>query len=52
MIDTSAQLPMPLGVTFFHVFPSSRETCTRPSSDPAHSTPRATGDSANAKTVQ
>jgi len=40
------------GVTFFQVFPSSRETWSSPSSLPAQRTPRSTGDSANAKSVQ
>ena len=29
---------MPLGVTFAHVVPPSRVTCTRPSSDPVQMT--------------
>src|SRR5437867_9250438 len=52
MIDTNVQDPSPGGVTFFQVLPSSRETCTSPSSLPAQRTPRWTGDSAKAKTVQ
>src|SRR5207247_10792670 len=39
-------------VTFVQVLPSSFETCTTPSSLPAHKTPFCCGDSASAKTVQ
>ena len=39
------------GVTFSHVPPLSCDTCTSPSSDPAHSSPACTGDSAKAKMV-
>src|SRR3954468_784736 len=39
-------------VTFTQVFPSSLETCTNPSSLPAHSSPFCFGDSASAKIVQ
>jgi hypothetical protein len=39
------------GVTFVQVAPSSRDTCTRPSSLPAHRTPRSVGDSSKANTV-
>ena len=39
------------GVTFVHVAPSSRETWTRPSSDPAHRTPCSSGETSNAKIV-
>ncbi len=52
MIETRENGLIAAGVTFFHVFPSSRDTCSSPSSLPAHSTPRPTGDSANAKIVQ
>ena len=34
------------GVTFFHVFPLSRVTCTGPSLAPTQITPRSIGDSA------
>jgi hypothetical protein len=34
-------------VTFSQFFPPSRETCTSPSSLPAHRTPAVTGDSSN-----
>ena len=33
------------GVTFFHVFPASRDTCTGPSFAPTHSTPFSSRDS-------
>src|SRR4051794_5934177 len=36
---------MSFGVTFDHVLPPSRVTCTRPSSDPVQITPFCTGDS-------
>ena len=39
------------GVTFTHVRPASCVTWIKPSSEPTHSTPRATGDSAMAKIV-
>ena len=35
-------------VTFVHVFPPSRVTCTRPSFVPAQMSPRSFGDSAMA----
>ncbi len=41
----------PSGVTFVQVLPPSRETWTRPSSEPAQSTPGSSGDSATAKIV-
>ena len=40
------------GVTFCQVLPPSRERCTSPSSVPAQSTPRSSGDSAKPKIVQ
>src|SRR5512146_1190906 len=39
------------GVTSVQLAPPSRDRWIRPSSDPAHSSPAATGDSASAKTV-
>jgi hypothetical protein len=42
---------MPFGVTFCHVFASSRVTCTSPSSEPAQRIPFSRGDSASAKIV-
>src|ERR1041384_7026105 len=51
MMDTRVNLPSVAGVTFVQVAPRSRDTCTRPSSDPAHSTSPVIGDSANAKIV-
>jgi len=42
----------PGGVTFRQLLPASRETCTRPSSEPTHSTPFSSLDSASAKIVQ
>src|SRR6478609_5300651 len=47
--DTRVYAAMSFGVTFCHVLPLSRDTCTNPSSDPAHSTPFCFGDSANEK---
>ena len=42
----------PLGVASCHVAPPpSCDTCTSPSSEPAHSTPAFTGDSAKVNTV-
>ena len=41
----------PLGVASCHVAPASGDTCTSPSSEPAHSTPAFTGDSAKVNTV-
>ena len=40
------------GVTFVQWAPASRETWTRPSSEPAHSRPFSLGDSAIEKIVQ
>jgi hypothetical protein len=40
------------GVTSCHERPSSRVTCTRPSSEPHQITPFCFGDSATAKIVQ
>src|SRR4051812_12793608 len=51
MFDIAANLGAPLGVTFVHVFPSSRVSCTRPSIVPAQMAPLARGDSAMAKTT-
>src|ERR1051325_2984645 len=51
MIETRGYFAPNGGVTFVHVLPRSRETCTRPSSEPAHSTSAVTGDSTNAKIV-
>src|SRR5207245_11460618 len=48
---TRVNLPRAFGVTSSQVAPPSRDTWTRPSSDPAHSTPAFTGDSAKAKIV-
>src|SRR5436309_5003061 len=50
MMLTRVNRPRSLGVTFCQLAPPppSRETCTSPSSEPAHSTPAFTGDSANA----
>ncbi len=42
---------IPLGVTFCQVLPSSRVTCTRPSSEPAQITPGSAVDSPRAKIV-
>src|SRR3989442_14471641 len=41
----------PLGVASCHVAPASWDTCTSPSSEPAHNTPAFTGDSAKVNTV-
>ncbi len=51
MMLIRVNLPSPLGVASCHVAPASVETCTSPSSEPAHSTPGFTGDSANVNTV-
>src|SRR5512138_3446930 len=51
MMETRVYFATCGGVTFVHDFPPSRERCTRPSSDPAHSTSPFRGDSANAKIV-
>ncbi len=51
MSETRVYGAMSDGVTFRHVFPSSRDMCTSPSSLPAHSTPFCFGDSAKAKIV-
>src|SRR5690348_10447170 len=51
MIDMRVNLGIDGGVTFVHVFPRSRVTCTNPSSEPAHITSGLSGDSARAKTV-
>jgi hypothetical protein len=49
MMLTRPNSGMSFGVTLVHVFPPSRVTLTRPSSDPAHSvlTSRFDGPSAN-----
>ena len=52
IVATVAHSGKPRGVTFFQVLPPSRVTCTRPSSEPAQSSPGASGDSARAKIVQ
>ena len=51
MPSTVAHSGSAFGVTFDQFAPSSRETCTRPSSLPAQITPRCTGDSAIEKIV-
>jgi len=53
MMLTRVNRPRSLGVTFCQLAPPppSRETCTSPSSEPAHNTPVFTDDSANAKMV-
>src|SRR5438105_6841991 len=51
MIETRVKCGMSRGVTFVHALPLSRVTWTRPSSDPAQSTPAVAGDSARAKIV-
>src|SRR5438874_11285032 len=49
--EIAANLTRPFGVTFVHVFPSSRVSCTKPSIVPAQMTPLAVGDSEMAKTT-
>ena len=54
--DTSIELTWihsgnPFGVTFCQLLPSSRVSCTRPSSVPAQITPLSWGDTASAKIV-
>ena len=51
MMLTSDHSGRPGGVTFRQFSPLSRETCTKPSSEPAHSTPFSTFDSSKAKMV-
>jgi len=51
MIDTRVNGATSRGVTSVQVLPPSRVTCTKPSSDPAQSTPFRNGDSASAKIV-
>src|SRR5579862_686156 len=48
MRSHSGQSP---GVTFDQVFPPFRESCTNPSSVPAHNSPATSGDSASANTT-
>ena len=49
---TVAHSGMSGGVTSCQLAPSSRETCTSPSSEPVHITPGSCGDSTKEKIVQ
>src|SRR5438132_3088118 len=51
MIDTRVNFPANGGVTLVHVTLLSVDSCTRPSSDPAHRMFAEIGDSAKAKIV-
>ena len=52
MMLTRVHAAIAFGVTFVHVFPPSRVTCTRPSSDPVQIVFFSIRDGATVKIVQ